>query len=140
MYKVKLSLYLTMHHAMKAYWEWRCSFTRSFTSALDEGEWSASRPDRFTPRETALGTHWIGGWVSLRTVMDAVAKRKIPSPRRESKPKKPDSPARSPALSYHGCSFVLYILHISPISSSGENHANNIWDRDQITNLIIQLL
>jgi hypothetical protein len=27
------------------------------TPALDGGEWSASRPGRFTPRERALGTH-----------------------------------------------------------------------------------
>jgi hypothetical protein len=33
------------------------------TLALDGGEWSASRPGRFTPRERAPGTHWIGGWV-----------------------------------------------------------------------------
>jgi hypothetical protein len=33
------------------------------TSALDEGEWSASRSCRFTPGERALGTHYIGGWV-----------------------------------------------------------------------------
>jgi hypothetical protein len=29
---------------------------------LDGGEWSASRPGRFTPRERAHGTHRIGGW------------------------------------------------------------------------------
>jgi hypothetical protein len=28
-------------------------------SALDEGEWSASRPSRFTPVEVTLGTHWV---------------------------------------------------------------------------------
>jgi hypothetical protein len=33
------------------------------TSALDGGEWSASRPGRFTLKERAPGTHWIGGWV-----------------------------------------------------------------------------
>jgi hypothetical protein len=34
------------------------------TSALDGGEWSASRPDRaFTPGERTLGTHCKGGWV-----------------------------------------------------------------------------
>jgi hypothetical protein len=33
------------------------------TSALDEGEWSASRPGRFTPPERFLGTHWVGGWM-----------------------------------------------------------------------------
>jgi hypothetical protein len=51
--------------------------------------WSASRPDRFTPRERAPGTHWIGGWVGPRAVVDAVVKRKIPSPRRESSPRTP---------------------------------------------------
>jgi hypothetical protein len=64
---------------MKAYWgEWMCSSTHSLTSALDGGEWSASRPGRFTPRERAPGTHWIGGWVDARAVLDAVVKRKIP--------------------------------------------------------------
>jgi hypothetical protein len=33
------------------------------TSALAGGEWSASRPGRFTPEETAHGIHWTGGWV-----------------------------------------------------------------------------
>jgi hypothetical protein len=32
--------------------ERRYSSTHSLTSALDEGEWSASRPGRFTPRES----------------------------------------------------------------------------------------
>jgi hypothetical protein len=50
------------------------------TSALDGGEWSASRPGRFTPTERAPGTHWIEGWVGSRAVLEAVAKRKIPSP------------------------------------------------------------
>jgi hypothetical protein len=54
------------------------------TSALDGGEWSASRPGRFTSRERAPGTHWIGGWVGPRAVRDAVVKRKIPSSLRES--------------------------------------------------------
>jgi hypothetical protein len=52
-----------------------------FTSALDGGEWSASRPGRFTLRETAHGTHWIGDCVGTKAVLDAVVKRKIPSPR-----------------------------------------------------------
>jgi hypothetical protein len=46
------------------------------TSALDGGEWSASRRSRFTPRERAPGNHWIGGWVGPRAVLDAV-KRKL---------------------------------------------------------------
>jgi hypothetical protein len=38
------------------------SSTHSLTSALDGGEWSASRLGRFTPRERVPGTHWKGGW------------------------------------------------------------------------------
>jgi hypothetical protein len=41
------------------------------------------------PRERAPGTHWIGGWVCSRAVLDAVVKRKIPSLRRESNPRTP---------------------------------------------------
>jgi hypothetical protein len=40
------------------------------TSALAGGEWSTSRPGRFTPGEIAPGTHWIGGWVGPRTAME----------------------------------------------------------------------
>jgi hypothetical protein len=36
------------------------------TLALVEGEWSASRPDRFTSEERDPGTLWIGGCVGLR--------------------------------------------------------------------------
>jgi hypothetical protein len=49
------------------------SSTHSLTSALDGGEWSASRTGRFTPRERAPGTHWIGGWVGPRAILFAVA-------------------------------------------------------------------
>jgi hypothetical protein len=59
------------------------------TSALEGGEWSASRPGRFTSRERAPGTHWIGGWVGPRAVQNAVVKREIPSPRRKSNPRTP---------------------------------------------------
>jgi hypothetical protein len=52
--------------------EWRYSSTHSLTSALDGGEWSASRPGRFTPRERAPGTHWIGSWMGPRAALDAV--------------------------------------------------------------------
>jgi hypothetical protein len=47
------------------------------TSELDGGEWSASRPGRFTSREIAPCTHWIGGWVGPRVGLDDVEKRKI---------------------------------------------------------------
>jgi hypothetical protein len=42
--------------------------------ALDGGQWSASRSDRFTSGERAPGTHWIGGWVDPRTGVDEVEK------------------------------------------------------------------
>jgi hypothetical protein len=71
---------------MKVYWG---SGGHSLTSALDGGEWSASRPSRFTPRGRAPSTHLIGGWVGPRAVLDAVVKRKIPSPHRESNPRTP---------------------------------------------------
>jgi hypothetical protein len=67
--------------------EWRYSSTHSLTSALDGGEWSASRACRFTSRERVPSTHWIGGWVGSRAVLDAVVKSKIPSPYRESNPR-----------------------------------------------------
>jgi hypothetical protein len=44
------------------------------TSAIVRGEWSASRPYRFTPGETAPGTHWIGNWVKPRAGLDDVKK------------------------------------------------------------------
>jgi hypothetical protein len=47
------------------------------TSALAGGEWSSSRPGRFTPEERAPGTHWIGGWMDPRAGLDDVEKRKF---------------------------------------------------------------
>jgi len=41
---------------------------------------SVSRAGRFIPGERAPGTHWIGGRVGLRAVLDVAAKRKIPVP------------------------------------------------------------
>jgi len=48
---------------MKAYWDCGYSSTHSLTSMLDGGEWSASCPSCFSPRERAPCTHWIGSWV-----------------------------------------------------------------------------
>jgi hypothetical protein len=47
---------------MEAFGGRRYSSYLFLTSALDGGEWSASRLPRFTPRERTSGTHWIGGW------------------------------------------------------------------------------
>jgi len=43
------------------------------TSAVDGDEWLGSRPGRFTVKERDPGTHWIGGWVGPKAVLDAVA-------------------------------------------------------------------
>jgi hypothetical protein len=48
-----------------------------FTSVLVGGEWSDSRPGRFTPRERVPGTHWIGDWVTPRAGLDDVEKTKF---------------------------------------------------------------
>jgi hypothetical protein len=48
---------------MKILGEWRYRPTHSSTSAVDGGEWPASFPGRFTPRNRDRGTHSIGGWV-----------------------------------------------------------------------------
>jgi hypothetical protein len=69
--------------------EWKYSSIHTLTSALDGDEWSASRPGRFTPTERATGTHWMGGWVGPRALLNAVVKRKVPSPHGESNPRTP---------------------------------------------------
>jgi hypothetical protein len=47
------------------------------TSALAGGEWSASRPGRFTPGGRAPCTHWIGGWVDPRAGLEDIEKRQF---------------------------------------------------------------
>jgi hypothetical protein len=56
-----------------------CMYTSTFflTSALDGGEWPASRPGRFIPGKRTPSIHWIGGWVGPRTDLDDMEKRKI---------------------------------------------------------------
>jgi hypothetical protein len=71
---------------------------RSLTSKLDGGEWSPSRPGRFTTRERNPGFHWIGSRVGPRAVLDAVSKRKIPSPSRDSNPDHRSSSSWSVAI------------------------------------------
>jgi hypothetical protein len=55
--KVVLCFFLTEHHAMKAYWGSGGIAPRILDLGTDGGKWSASRPDRFTPRERAPRTH-----------------------------------------------------------------------------------
>jgi len=56
---------------MKTYWgSEEVQLNLFLTSELDGGEWSASRPGRFTLRVRVPGTHWIGGWVGPRAAVD----------------------------------------------------------------------
>jgi hypothetical protein len=84
---------LTKHHAVKRYGGIEVQLHHALTSALDGGEWSASRPGRFTTGDRTPSTHWIEVWVGLRAGLDAVVKRRIP---RSCRVSNSDRPARSP--------------------------------------------
>jgi hypothetical protein len=78
--KEKLSVSLTKHSAIRTYGGVEVWLHTFLTSALDGGEWSASRPSCCTPRERAPGIHCVGGRVGHNTGLIAVAKRKILTP------------------------------------------------------------
>jgi hypothetical protein len=62
------------------------------TSALEGGEWSASRPGRtLPPGKEPTGTHCTGGWVGPRAGLDAEVRGKILCLRRGSNPGRPDT-------------------------------------------------
>jgi len=82
-----MSLCLSKHHAMKTYWQRKCSTTHSLTLAVDE--WSISCPGRFSPRERSPCIHWIGRCFGPRAGLDALEKRKTPSSCWESNPNRP---------------------------------------------------
>jgi hypothetical protein len=46
------------------------------TSALDGGEWSTSRPGRFTPSERNPSTNWMGACVGPSAGLETVEKEK----------------------------------------------------------------
>jgi hypothetical protein len=52
----------------RSIWETELYLHAFLASTLDEGEWSASRPSGFTPKERAPGNHWIGGWMGPEPV------------------------------------------------------------------------
>jgi hypothetical protein len=66
--------------ATKAYGRVEIKLHSFLTSVLNGSEWSASCTGRFT-----LGTHWTGGWMSPRTVVDALETREFASFCEESK-------------------------------------------------------
>jgi hypothetical protein len=70
--KVIPVLFLTEYHAMKAYGE--TGGVAPHLLDLGTGEWSASRPSRFAPRERAPATSWIGGSVAPSASLDAVVR------------------------------------------------------------------
>jgi hypothetical protein len=65
---------------MKAFWGMEVWHHAFLTSTLDGGEWSASRPGRFTRREKAPGSLWIKDWLGHRAGLDAVVERKNSQP------------------------------------------------------------
>jgi hypothetical protein len=82
---------------MKAYGGVNVLIHIFLTSTLAVGEWSASRPGRFTPEERAPGTHWIGGWVDPRDGLGYLEKRKfLTTPELELRPLR--LPARSQSI------------------------------------------
>jgi hypothetical protein len=80
--RVKVNLFLcsAKHHTMKTY----CGSEDTAPRNLHLGtSWRVmvsftNRP--LYPRERDPGTHWIGGCIGPRAGLDAVVKRKIPSP------------------------------------------------------------
>jgi hypothetical protein len=61
--------YLIKHYAVKAYGGMDVQIHIFLISVLLGGEWSASRPGRFTP-----STHWIRVWVGPRAGLNYVEK------------------------------------------------------------------
>jgi hypothetical protein len=60
--------------------EWRYGSTIFLTSVLGGGEWSTSRPHRFTRGEGVPGIHWIGGSVGPIAGLDVVDREKSVAP------------------------------------------------------------
>jgi hypothetical protein len=71
--RVKLSMSL-INYAPRDKGVWRSGGIQPpfFTFALDGGEWSASCPWCFIPRETAPSIHCLGGWVGPQVGADVM--------------------------------------------------------------------
>jgi hypothetical protein len=56
MFVVTFSLRLDMHLALETYWEWRCSFTRSYLLRLFPAGWKSygEEKDLFTANGTPI--------------------------------------------------------------------------------------
>jgi hypothetical protein len=83
----------------EALWGEKYSSYSFSTSALDGGEWSASRPGpRFSSGQRTTGTHCTGGWVGPRAGLDTQVRGKIISLLPRIEPRSPGHPARSQTL------------------------------------------
>jgi hypothetical protein len=51
-------------------WEIEIKLRALLTYALDGGEWSASRPSSFTPREKCFGTYQLRDWMDRVVNLD----------------------------------------------------------------------
>jgi hypothetical protein len=68
--------------------EWMYRSTIIDLGPTGGGEWSALRPDLFTPGRIAPYTHWIAGGVGPRARLDTGEERNL-LPFRESNPDRP---------------------------------------------------
>jgi hypothetical protein len=71
--------YIIQHYATKPYGGVEV-YLHYLTSALDGGEWPASRPCHFILAERATGTHWTGGCVGPPAGLHSMENRKISCP------------------------------------------------------------
>jgi hypothetical protein len=70
---------------MEAYWE-RGGIAPRILDLGTKWKWMASfTPRPLHPQGNTPGTHWIGAWVDPRASLEAVVRRKIPRPYRNSK-------------------------------------------------------
>ena len=71
--KLKLSLYIVQRHALKAY-----GFAGGGSSVhCTEMNGQSNTTHAFHSKETATGTHYIGGWVGPRRYLSALEKREV---------------------------------------------------------------
>jgi hypothetical protein len=103
-HKVKLSRYTPWRRLGGR----RYSFYSFVTSALDGGEWLASRPGRaLPPGKGPRSTHCTGDWVGPRAGLDAEARRKNPLSLSGIEPGRPVRNQTLYWLSYRGSSIYM---------------------------------
>jgi hypothetical protein len=99
-------------------------------SALDGGEWLASRPNSLTFRERVPSTDWIFGWVGLRADLEAIAKRNLPAPARNRTPARRQSLVLSIRILYG--TVLIRIVSLDLFSTEYTE-----WPKSQLTQNIL---